>query len=425
MANDQILNYLLLDMTRLEQLLQTAAISLWQANTDYPSNKPVRYASKLYVSKLQHNSGALFTPENYDTLSASSITSNNVVWDDTVTQFGSTTLQEALEGLKQLVSDGKLAIATAITDKGGSALGSYSHAQLAAEVDSLALDGGNPFNTNTKIAISNGQVYDLNLGTPRPISDVCFSVLGLTPGASSNIYTSNFDNGDASNFNFDPEFIEFVGGVCRPITEYDHTYTSQGNLNDGEVFLSEVIDLSKYQQIAKAEKVGDFTAVKLSGTPQPQLVYADGNIDLTGADAINSTTLVGNVHASSVLQIAVSFDEGVSWESFKSSTWSSVDIDNDTQFNSLGMTVAEFNALTQEQWELERDGSANVRFAYRLDPFSYTAPCEMDSVTLEVILNGTFNLADTSNYSTSYNATTGVLTLTFITGGIFTFNWVG
>lgn len=85
-----------LELQRIKTLLNHSRITLWQANTRYETNKPVRHNNRLFICRVTHTSGETFNPNKWDALEASEIDADNIGVD--IDGFSATNLGElALE----------------------------------------------------------------------------------------------------------------------------------------------------------------------------------------------------------------------------------------------------------------------------------------------------------------------------------------
>ena len=84
------------------------------------------------------------------------LTAEKVEYDDTSTSLGSTTVQGAIEALKKFVSDGKSAIASAITKKGVSTSADATFAAMATNIANIP-----NANSGTYTPSSNGSALDM------------------------------------------------------------------------------------------------------------------------------------------------------------------------------------------------------------------------------------------------------------------------
>lgn len=154
---------------------------------------------------------------------------------------------------------------------------------------------------------------------------------------------------------------------------------------------------------------GASRALEISVKQFPQLVYAKNDIALFGVEYIDNITLT----ASGDTKVAVSFDGGVVWNSYKNNTWEVVENAH------YGMTVSELNSLASLQLEEVRQGSNFIRFSYSL-----TGDAEVDKIRMLISLVGKEKMANTSDYDVNYNTDTNEITYNFKKSGTYTIHYI-
>jgi len=151
------------------------------------------------------------------------------------------------------------------------------------------------------------------------------------------------------------------------------------------------------------------TKVILDTIPNRQLCYPTTDISLIGVETIDKITLLSTGDA----KIAISFDSGATWKAFKDGIWKTIPNAHD------GMTNLELNALTTQQIELGREESNSVRFSYSLSD-----DAEVDNIEMKVTMQGYEQIANTSDYSLSYDTSNKTIVYNIKKSGTYSVNYV-
>lgn len=150
-------------------------------------------------------------------------------------------------------------------------------------------------------------------------------------------------------------------------------------------------------------------SIKINTLPYKQLMIPIGDISLIGVETIDGFSLIskGNV------KVAISFDNGLTWKSYKNGTW--VIVENAHS----GMSNLELNALTREQIELGRENSNYIIFSYSL-----SNDAEVDNIEMMVTMQGYEKIADTKDFDIKYDEPNNKLVYTIKKNGTYSVNYV-
>jgi hypothetical protein len=204
-------------------------------------------ASTEYDGFLQSNcdiyTSATLTTVSHAATIASSLSAwipiasgaENIPYDNSATGMTANDVQEAIDELFQSVSDGKTDIATAITDKGGTASGSDTFTELADAIEALPTGGGT-YQSKNVTPNAAGQTV-----TPDGGFDALSSVTinGDTDLLASNIksginifgVTGNYTGGGGS---LPPTYTKATISSATASSQYDATF-APGNAFDGNI----------------------------------------------------------------------------------------------------------------------------------------------------------------------------------------------
>lgn len=143
---------------------------------------------------------------------------------------------------------------------------------------------------------------------------------------------------------------------------------------------------------------------KIQATPYSQILPAKNSIQLTGVESAKFKWT-----ATGVSRVALSVDDGVTYHALQNGIW--VDVTNDM---SNAMTASEYSNMTWEQYKLLAGDSNFLKHQYYIPDNS-----EVDDILIVVELMGTNRLANTTDYSTSYNQSNKTITINIKKSGTF------
>ena len=144
------------------------------------------------------------------------LTAEKVEYDDTSTSLGSTTVQGAIEALKKFVSDGKSAIASAITKKGVSTSADATFAAMATNIANIPNANSGTYTPTSRSAsldmgvantyryVNTNSVPNTNSATYTPSSNGSALDMGATNTYryvnTNTVYNSGYNSGKNVSF---------------------------------------------------------------------------------------------------------------------------------------------------------------------------------------------------------------------------------
>ncbi|MGG0666437.1 hypothetical protein ABE042_20245 [Viridibacillus arvi] len=132
--------------------------------------------------------------------------------------------------------------------------------------------------------------------------------------------------------------------------------------------------------------------VKVTAIPHNQIVFSTKDINIKSVENIDSITMTVDERGKGNLRTIVSFDEGATWYTHYGSEWITVAEDADEAIAN-GMSEKQLSALTSEQWSKLRGQSNTLRFAYALSIEDTTDVAEIDALTTQMDMKGTWKKA--------------------------------
>ncbi len=331
----------------------------------------------------------------------------------------SNTTQELIN----IINQAKVTIASNLMDKG---LVAYQYEPLSNLVNKVAFIPNVEISAGlkrvTKLNIQAPYTYTIELERPLRVEDVCATVLELV-GADSDVvhYEVNFDNSDASSFDFDPRFVEFDGHMkLKEKHLFNLTKISEIE-EEFELYESEEIDLDDYVAFGGGINVSD-TDIQIEALPRPQVIKANGDILLNGVDSLDSILFTAITSGSGIANIVASFDSGISYHAYVDD-WIEVEVDNTNAMITKGMNKAIVDTLTNDELSDLRGESNFLRFAYVLAKNSFDDVAYNDALQLKVTMQGRNEIADTSKYSYSYDQSAKKLTFNFKQSGTYSITY--
>lgn len=304
--------------------------------------------------------------------------------------------------------------------KGVSAISTDTLNTLVTKISNIASGGSNTVK-NTKLNLTAPTTHNEVLTNPITLQQLATSVLKFISGATGfTEYVSNFNNGDGTNFTYPPSVI-FDGTMHLVDVLLNINTTDSGALVNGELYTSDLIDLSQFECIETITVTGTIPTVAISGLHSPTAVVAKADISLVGILNLAQIIWTTVVSGSGVLKLAISVDGATAWKGFNGTIWQTVDITNLTDFKTNGMTPSIVNALTIAQLESLRGSSQTIRFAYYLEKVNISDVANNDAITLKVDMQGSDTIAPQTDFSYSLGADMKTITYNINTSGTYTF----
>lgn len=141
----------------------------------------------------------------------------------------------------------------------------------------------------------------------------------------------------------------------------------------------------------------------------PQIVKSNGDISLVGVKSVDSINLTANGN----VKVSISFDSGITEYAYRNDSWLII---TDA---SEGMTASEINSLSSSIIQEIRQNANTLRFNYSLDNNS-----QVDRITLNVTLEGYEKIADTKDYTLSYDQSQKKIVYNITKSGTYSVNYV-
>ena len=319
----------------------------------------------------------------------------------------------------------------------GTTTGSETLAQLTAKLDQVRV-----FKRITKFVKTNGQTGTLPLkqyngAYPTLDKTLVMPLVRINDGSTTQTI-AEFNNGDSGSFDFDIRYVQFgtVSGqqVASLKNDYTYTPTNTQSLTSGTLYTYSVEDIVNFTACRNLQYDG--TTLEIEAIPVPQLIKANSNIPLTNVQDILSATSTlqligvptGGFEALNP-RMAVSFDGGANYYNwnFTSNTPLAIVVTS-SAFDSNDYSHTNFTLMTIADWDTLRNGSNNIRFAYLLKDQNYGIKTNLNTLALSVVISGSFvpitDTNKTGSVTTSYNANTGIVTLTYGASDAYMINYI-
>lgn len=252
---------------------------------------------------------------------------------------------------------------------------------------------------------------DIILESQKDINNLFFNVLEYGSGAGYIIPICSYDNTDVTSFEPN-EYVTFDGKM-KLKTNYVYDFVPVQQLATGEEF-STLIYKNTLKEVNSI--VADSTGANVTNIPDSQLVIANGDISLVDVEAINKINLTG-LNA----LVLISFNSGADYYGMNNGIWSKVNVLDKTDIESKGLTIGAINALTKEQIMELKGASTTLRLAYYLKQDNLQMESYTDELSIEVVMQGKYTLADTSKYKVNFD-NSNKITINFLANGTFTVN---
>lgn len=273
-----------------------------------------------------------------------------------------------------------------------------------------------------RLQIKAPYTHKIILNEPLPVEDIAASVLEyIGSDAGVTHYEAQYNMDESDHYDHHKRFVQFDGHMKLKENHKYKLTSIEKTETDYELLESEAIDLDEYVDFGGLS-VGD--DVLLTALPHAQLVKANGDIAIDGVESIDQIEWTNEAKGDGKSLLAISFDGGASYHSFKDGKWMAVNVDSIADFIQNGMNQDEVNELKDEHLNELRGESNNMRFAYLLSRDTFSDAANNDNLKIIATMQGYNVIADTKKYTYDYDQTSRTLTFNFNESGTYTFNYL-
>jgi hypothetical protein len=343
--------------------------------------------------------------------------------------------------LTEYIQTAKNALATLINRAEGTAIVSSGNANQTLATLTGKLPEIRTYKQTVKFDLATNADYSISLNTFNgaypTLNQLVFTVYRRVNDGINSEVVATFNNGDESNF-ITNDYIVFSSSKAKLKNTYVYNYDNSTPIK------TVTFDASQFVALKDVTIDADTTTLTITAQPTGQVLIPNGNISINTltVDSINSVTQVATTTgASSDVKYAISYDSGLRWYSWNSTSWAQINSASNvltaTEIGGSGMTGTTIAAITSAQHETLRNLAGNnpstIKFAYFIQDTDYTNKSEIDSVTLNVQMIGEFRPDSVSyngtgtgvpRHSMSYDQSTGVLTFNAIANDAFKFSYI-
>lgn len=291
--------------------------------------------------------------------------------------------------------------------------------QARLNINMPACGGDGILKRTSKINVTAPYTMDVVLSAPRAVEDIAATVLEYVSSEDKVIYTARYDNSEANSFDYNADKVRF-DGLMRLRENWDYALLE---VETDKYWESEEIDFTAFADVDSWDIDTGNSVVNIKAVPPGQVIKANGDINLTGVGEIGSIDVACTTTGAGVANMAVSFDSGATYRAYSGGTWHTVDVNDPEDFKVNGMSAAIVSTLTNDQLSEVRQTSDKMRFAYFLERPSFEDEANFDELALTVSMAGYNQIADTSNYSYTYDPSTQTLTFDFYADGTYTITY--
>lgn len=270
----------------------------------------------------------------------------------------------------------------------------------------------------TKLNMSVGDIKTINLGRTVEDLKLATSVLLFVPGPSGVVeHICGYDNSDSGNFIYDANSIIFDGKM-KPINIVNIPWSSTGTVGSYNCSEAE-IDESLYKAVDGLSDDDTNNILIENVIPKDQIVLGKGDIDLSGIQTLKSVSI-----SSAGFRFALSFDGGVTYQTWDGYTWTTLDINNIDDIKAKFMSKATLDSLTYTQFEAARNNSTTLRIAYFPDQVTSLDSCYTDQLDITVDEPGQDIISPQANWDYKLLDDQQTIEYTFYVSGTYTINYV-
>ena len=203
------------------------------------------------------------------------------------------------------------------------------------------------------------------------------------------------------------------------------TMTEKKNLFIGSNYLKPTI--------SELQGLGEFTCLSYSdsnsakftitGVPNDQLVVPTSLINISTFEGINSVSITNNVSSGGSVNIVVTTDMVTYYTyDFTNTKWITVNL-NKADIKSSGLTLTSIGQITRNGWDKLTSSTSAIGFAYLLSKNNESDNVDIDKLTLNVDMKGSWNHAIYGTDVTYGYPLNNELKVTLLTNGSYKINY--
>ena len=328
------------------------------------------------------------------------------------------------ESFSQLANDlqnSKNNLASNLMNKGINATNSDSLKDLVQKVSTISSSGsGSNIIKNTKIYMRANTVHTETLNKAITLDKLSTSVIKYTPDQNNVVkYDCKFNDSDKSNFNY-PSDIIFDGNMY--LKDNLISVNSTDLFGTEEIYSSDLVDKSQFNSVENISIDNSLIPkISINGSNKPVVVTMLNDIDLTGIYELSQIVWNANVNNNGILKLALSIDQGTTYESYNGTNWQTINISDINDFKNNGMIPSIVNSLDSYLLELLRNKSNTIRIAYYIEKVNISDIANNDEMIININTPGSDKIAKQSDYNYTLESDFKTITYNVITPGLYTF----
>ena len=159
------------------------------------------------------------------------------------------------------------------------------------------------------------------------------------------------------------------------------------------------------------------------GVPVDQLVVPTSLINISTFEGINSVSITNNVSSGGSVNIVVTTDMVTYYTyDFTNTKWITVNL-NKADIKSSGLTLTSIGQITRSEWDKLTSSTSAIGFAYLLSKNNESDNVDIDKLTLNVDMKGSWNHAIYGTDVTYGYPLNNELKVTLLTNGSYKINY--
>lgn len=185
--------------------------------------------------------------------------------------------------------------------------------------------------------------------------------------------------------------------------------------------------------ISELQGLGEFACLTYSdsnsakfnivGVPVDQLVIPTSLINISTFEGINSVSITNNVSNGGSVNIVVTTDMVTYYTyDFTNTKWITVNL-NKADIKSSGLTLNSIGQITRNEWDKLTSSTSAIGFAYLLSKNNESDNVDIDKLTLNVDMKGSWNHAIYGTDVTYGYPLNNELKVTLLTNGSYKINY--
>lgn len=311
----------------------------------------------------------------------------------------------------EAILNGKIFLADALISKNMQAYPDMSFEEFAnaiIEIKNSGSESGSGIATELKmteiINATANMSYKLGLSVYLKPSETVAQVYKFLPSSTEVFYKEDFDN--AAKLPVYDRTNVVLDGTAHIQNKFEYAFKEETGY-----FSTDEIDFASFKDIdslTATENSVVINAIKINTT-----ILQSVNVPIDETLVVNKINIASKVVNAGVIKVAISKDNGTTWQAYNGISFVDVDTSPET-LQSIGMDVDTLNNITSELWQVYRGDSTTLTFMYLLHQNTYKDDVQLDTMYIEAEMVPRWVPALTNEYTVMFDEVEQQYTFVFL-----------